>query len=184
MCDERTDHTGLCRPLLSNLHSFTPYCDIGPASEDISCSVRPLRCFRFVPLPCSCFPFEIMLTETLLQGTFGTGQGWPRHLVDQPGSSPNAFLRSSNFLDSVQVWTRRTAHLRSSATLSFCCKSWVTTHNSVKSVGGGFRPCFLVHAGRRSGSVLSNLISWKFRPTTGCWSCRSPAHERTRQICT
>ena len=40
MCDERTDHTGLCRPLLSNLHSFTPYCDIGPASEDISCSVH------------------------------------------------------------------------------------------------------------------------------------------------
>ncbi|EJK73756.1 hypothetical protein THAOC_04598, partial [Thalassiosira oceanica] len=37
----------------------------GPASED-----RPLRCFRFVPLPCSCFPSEIMLTETLLQGTF------------------------------------------------------------------------------------------------------------------
>ena len=118
MCDERTDHTGRCRPLLSNLHSFTPYCDIGPASEDISCSVRPLRCFRFVPLPCSCFPFEIMLTETLLQGTFGTGQDWPRRLVDQPGSCPNAFLRSSNSLDSVQVWTRRTTHLRSPATLS------------------------------------------------------------------
>ncbi|EJK70467.1 hypothetical protein THAOC_08172, partial [Thalassiosira oceanica] len=39
MCDELADHhTGRCLPLLSNLHSFTPYCDIGPASEDISCS--------------------------------------------------------------------------------------------------------------------------------------------------
>ena len=92
MCDERTDHTGLCRPLLSNLHSFTPYCDIGPASEDISCSVRPLRCFSFVPSPCSGFPFEILLTETLLQGTFRTGQGRSRHLVDLPGSCLGAFL--------------------------------------------------------------------------------------------
>ena len=135
MCDERTDHTGRCRPLLSNLHSFTPYCDIGPASEDISCSVRPLRCFRFVPEPCSGFPFEIMLTETLLQGTFGIGQGWPRHLVDQPGSSLNAFLRSSNFLDSVQVWTRRTAHLRSSATLSSA--AILGNHPRSKSLDGG-----------------------------------------------
>ncbi|EJK54631.1 hypothetical protein THAOC_25722 [Thalassiosira oceanica] len=43
-----------------------------------------------------------LCSETLLQGTyFGTGQGWPRHLVDQPRSSADAFLWSSNFLDSV-----------------------------------------------------------------------------------
>ena len=143
-----------------------------------------VKVFQVCPFAMFLFPFWDYAHWNAVARYFGTGQGWPRHLVDQPGSSLNAFLRSSNFLDSVQVWTRRTAHLRSSATLSFCCKSWVTTHNSVKSVGGGFRPCFLVHAGRRSGSVLSNLISWKFRPTTGCWSCRSPAHERTRQICT
>ena len=122
-----------------------------------------------------------MLTETLLQGTFGTGQDWPRRLVDQPGSSPNAFLRSSNSLDSVQVWTRRTTHLRSPATLSSAANP-----GNLPQLGGecGWRlPAlfFLVHAGRRSGTVLFNLISWKFRPTTGCWSCRSPAHERTRQ---
>ena len=84
MRDERTDHTGLCRPLLSNLHSFTPYCDI---ESDLSlCRV-------------SGFPFEILLTETLLQGTFRTGQGRSRHLVDLPGSCLGAFLRLFNFLD-------------------------------------------------------------------------------------
>ena len=102
MCDERTDHTGLCRPLLSNLHSFTPYCDIGPASEDISCSVRPLRCFRFVPEPCSGFPFEIMLTETLLQRYFQNGTRlWSGSIATMPGSCPRAFLHFSNFLDTL-----------------------------------------------------------------------------------
>ena len=102
MCDERTDHTGLCRPLLSNLHSFTPYCDIGPASEDISCSVRPLRCFRFVPEPCSGFPFEIMLTETLLQRYFQNGTRlWSGSIVTMPRSCPRAFLHFSNFLDTL-----------------------------------------------------------------------------------
>ena len=85
MCDERTyrQHTGLCRPLLFPIftHSF-PTVTMTCSSEDISCSVRPLKCFRFVPEPCSGFPFEILLTETLLQGTFRMGQGWSRHLVD------------------------------------------------------------------------------------------------------
>ncbi|EJK51548.1 hypothetical protein THAOC_29269 [Thalassiosira oceanica] len=54
------------------LHSFTPYCDIGPASEDISCL------FQVCPFAMFLSPFEIMLTETLLQSTLEqdkAGQG-------------------------------------------------------------------------------------------------------------
>ena len=115
-----------------------------------------------------------MLTETLLQGTFETGQGRPRHLVDQPGSSLNAFLRSSNFLDSVQVWTRRTTHLRSPATLSSA--AILGNHPRSKSLDGGcvrrshptVWPYFLVHAERCTVvTVLFHLICGSFVQTTG-----------------
>ncbi|EJK51809.1 hypothetical protein THAOC_28986 [Thalassiosira oceanica] len=51
----------------------------GPASEDISCSAgTAVKVFQVCPSACSCFPFEIMLTETMLQGTLEqdkAGQG-------------------------------------------------------------------------------------------------------------
>ena len=61
-------------------------------------------------------PFEILLTETLLQGTYRTGQGRSRHLVDLPVSWARFFAFSTSWIHSFRPGELSTTHLRSSST--------------------------------------------------------------------
>ena len=58
-------------------------CDIVPASEDISCSIRPLSVSGLSLCCVLDLRFCSLIMNMLLQGTFRTGQGWLRHQNDR-----------------------------------------------------------------------------------------------------